>query len=346
MDNLRDIKTKKKENINQNIKIRESKKESKSKSKSKSRSNSRNRSRSRSKSLEKKNDEKKSIQESLVNKKYPEFPVDENKVIKIIHWNVNGIYNLLKTKELDELIKQENPDIICFNETKIDKEFIQKVNLSNLFNKQYKSYWYCSEEKKGYAGTAILTKYEPKSVSYGMNINKHDKEGRIITMEYDKFYLICCYTPNSGEGLKRLGYRINEWDKDFFEYINSLKTKKDIILTGDLNVAKGNLDIFDPKGREKLAGFTQVEKESFVKFLKMGYTDTFRNLHPKEQKYSFFSMRGGGRNNKDENKGWRLDYFIINKNPKNIIVKESDMLNKNTYNSSDHIPIFFSFTCK
>ena len=216
--------------------------------------------------------------------------------------------------------------------------------MSNLFNKQYKSYWYCPEEKKGYSGTSILTKYEPISVSYGMNIKKHDQEGRIITLEYEKFYLICCYTPNSGEGLKRLSYRI-EWDKDFFEYINSLKNKKDIILTGDLNVAKGNMDIFDPKGREKLAGFTQVEKESFIKFLKMGYIDTFRDLHPKEQKYSFFSIRGK-RDNKKDNKGWRLDYFIINKNAKNIVVKESDMLNKDIYNTSDHIPIFFSFICQ
>ena len=197
----------------------------------------------------------------------------------------------------------------------------------------------------GYSGTTILAKYEPKSVSYGMNIDKHDKEGRIITLEYDKFYLISCYTPNSGEGLKRLNYRINEWDKDFFQYINSLKEKKDIILTGDLNVARGNMDIFDPKGREKLAGFTQVEKESFIKFLKMGYIDTFRALHPKEQKYSFFTCRGGI-NTKALNKGWRLDYFIINKNAKNIEMKESDMLDKNKYNTSDHIPLVFTFVCK
>ena len=359
MDNLSDLKTKKKENKNKNKKTNDSN----NKSKSRSKSGSRNRSRSRSKSIEKNKQENKTenktenisenktekISENkpaqLNEKKYPEFPSDENKEIKIIHWNINGLRNLLKTKELEELIKSEDPDFICFNEIKIDKECIQKMNLHKLFDNKYKSYWYHPVEKKGYSGTAILTKYEPKSVSYGMNIDKHDKEGRIITLEYEKFYLISCYTPNSGEALKRLGYRVDEWDKDFFEYINSLKNKKDIILTGDLNVARGKMDIFDPIGREKMAGFTQVEKESFIKFLKTGYVDTFRHLHHKEQKYSYFTTRGGS-NAKGENKGWRLDYFIINKNAKNIVMKESNMLNKDKYNSSDHIPIFFTFNCK
>ena len=340
------IKTKKKEDT---MKSKEIKREKTIKSKSRSKSRSRSRSRSGNKS--KKETKKETILESLDNNNistknnYLEFPLDENKIIKIIHWNINGLIYLLKSKELDELIKEEDPDIICFNEIKVDKELVGKLNLSNLINKHYRSFWNYPKEKKGYAGTAILTKYQPKSVSYGMNIDKHDSEGRIITLEYDKFYLICCYTPNSGEGLKRLNYRINEWDKDFFQYINSLKAKKDIILTGDLNVARGNMDIFNPIGREKLAGFTQVEKESFIKFLKTGYIDTFRNLHPKEQKYSFFTLRGGN-TAKQANKGWRLDYFIINKNAKNIEMKESDMLDKNKYNSSDHIPIVFTFICK
>ena len=343
MENLNsNLKTKKIED--NSLKLKKLGKNEKEEKLNKSKSRSRSRSRSRSKDKSENTIELK-IKKSLITN-YPEFPSEENKIIKIIHWNINGLRNLLKTKELDELIKQEDPDIICFNEIKIDKEFIPKINSINLFNKNiYKSFWYCPTEKKGYSGTAILTKYEPKSVSYGMNSDKHDKEGRIITLEYDKFYLICCYTPNSGEALKRLNYRINEWDKDFFRYINSLKDKKDIILTGDLNVARGNMDIFDPKGRERMAGFTQVEKESFIKFLKMGYIDTFRALHPKEQKYSFFSCRGGN-NAKELNKGWRLDYFIINKNAKNIEMKESDMLDKNKYNTSDHIPIVFRFICK
>jgi exodeoxyribonuclease III len=307
---------------------------------SKSQSRSRSRSRSRSNSKDKKELNKES---SKTNNTNTEFPSD--KLIKIIHWNIAGLRPFLKKGELDELIKVENPDFICFNEIKMDSELIKSMKIEKLFQDKYKyeSYWYCSTEKKGYAGTAILTKYKPISVSYGMNISKHDKEVRIITLEYDKFYLISCYTPNAGEGLKRIDYRVKEWDIDFFKYIDSLKSKKDIILTGDLNVAKDNLDIFDPKGREKLPGFTKLEKESFNNFLNTGYVDTFRDLHPKEQKFSFFSKRTKG---KESNKGWRLDYFVINKEPKNIIMKESDILDKDKYDSSDHIPIVFKFNLK
>ena len=349
MENLNsNIETKKKEYNSIKKKELENYQNEKSKSREKIRSRSRSQSMKKEKNIEKKiSPLKASINISTI-QNYPNFPSDENKLIKIIHWNINGLIPLLKTKELDNLIKEEDPDIICFNEVKIDKVLIKKINVSNIINKQYKqykSYWNCPEEKMGYSGTGILTKYEPISVSYGMNIEKHDKEGRIITLEYDKFYLICCYTPNSGEGLKRLNYRINEWDKDFFKYINSLKIKKDIILTGDLNVCRGNLDIFEPRGREKLAGFTQVERESFIKFLKSGYIDTFRDLHPKEQKYSYFSIRGGNKA-KEVNKGWRLDYFIVNKNAKNIKVEESNMLDKDKYNSSDHIPIILTFYSK
>ena len=295
----------------------------------------RSRSRSRSRSASK---EKDKIDQNIPSD--GKFPDD--KTIKIIHWNVNGFRPLLKKDELDKLIKEENPDFICVNETKIDYDVLKSMNLSKLFEDKhnYKSYWNCSIEKKGYAGTAILTKYSPISVSYGMNIKKHDKEGRMITLEYDKFYLVACYTPNAGEGLKRVDYRVKEWDKDFFEYINGLKNKKDVIFTGDLNVARENIDIFDPKGKEKLPGFSKMEKESFNNFLSQGFVDTFRDLHPKEQKYSFFSKRTKG---KESNKGWRLDYFIINKDAKNIVVKESNMLDKDKYNASDHIPIIFTF---
>ena len=226
----------------------------------------RSRSRSRSKSPKK---EEKIIDKEKDTKNMISFPTDENQLIKIIMWNVAGLRSFLQNKDIDNLIKEENPDIICFNETKMDEELIEKLNLKKMFQEKFNfnSYWYCCTEKKGYSGTAILTKYKPLSVSYGMNIPKHDKEGRIITLEYDKFFLINCYVPNAGEGLKRLDYRINEWDKDFFNYINKLKEKKDIILTGDLNVARENIDIFDPKGREKLPGFTQVEKESFTKII-------------------------------------------------------------------------------
>ena len=321
----------KKEEKSTKKKTAEDKKESKSRSKSPNRSRSRSRSKSKEKS-EKKPSNKKS-----------DFP--SNKLIKVIHWNVNGLRPLLKKNELDTLIKTEDPDFICFNETKIDHDLIKSMNLNKMFQDKYnlKAYWNCSTEKKGYAGTGILAKYEPISVSYGMNIKKHDNEGRITTLEYEKFYLISCYTPNAGEGLKRLDYRVKEWDKDFFEYINSLKNKKDIIVTGDLNVARHDIDIYDPKGREKLPGFTKMEKESFNNFINTGYVDTFRELHPKEQKFSFFSKRIKG---KDTNKGWRLDYFVINKDAKNIDFKESDMVDKDKYNASDHIPLYFTFNLK
>ena len=306
-------------------------------------SEKRSRSRSRSKSPKK---EEKSIDKDKEQKNMASFPTDENQLIKVIMWNVAGLRAFLQKKDIDNLIKEENPDIICFNETKMDEELIEKLNLKKMFQEKFNfnSYWYCCTEKKGYSGTAILTKYKPLSVSYGMNIPKHDKEGRIITLEYDKFFLINCYVPNAGEGLKRLDYRINEWDKDLFSYINKLKEKKDVILTGDLNVARENIDIFDPKGREKLAGFTQLEKESFTKFLKTGFIDNFRNLHPNEKKFSFFSKRAKG--NREGNKGWRLDYFVTNKDMKNIIVKNCDILDKDKYTASDHLPILLSFNCK
>lgn len=314
-------------------KNKQQKREEKSKSPSKDRSRSRSRSNSNKKS------------EIKSKNKESDFP--SNKQIKIIHWNIAGLRPLLKKGEIDQLIKNENPDIICFNETKIDNDLIKSLKLENLFKDKYKyyCYWNCSTEKKGYAGTAILTKYEPESISYGINIKKHDGEGRVTTVEFEKFYLISCYTPNAGERLKRIDYRVKEWDKDFFDYINNLKSKKDIILTGDLNVARNDMDIFDPKGKEKLPGFTKLEKDSFAKFLDMGYVDTFRDLHPKEQKYSFFTRRGKI-NTKEANNGWRLDYFITNKDAKNLVIKESDMIDKDKYNASDHIPIFITFNFK
>ena len=301
----------------------------------------RSRSRSRSKSVKKEERTSEKGQKNICS-----FPKDENQIIKIIFWNVAGLRALLQKKDLYNLIQEENPDIICFNETKMEEELIEKMNLKKMFKEKYNyiSFWNCCTEKKGYSGTAILTKSEPLSVSYGMNISKHDKEGRIITIEYDKFYLVCCYVPNSGEGLKRLGYRIEEWDKDFFAYMNKLKEKKDVILAGDLNVARQNIDIFDPKGRERLAGFTQLERESFTKFLKTGFIDVFRKLHPNEKKFSFFTKRATG--TREGNKGWRLDYFVVNKNMQNIVVKDCDILDKDKYTASDHVPILLSFNYK
>ena len=215
-------------------KKKKSNKKAKAKSKSRSKSKSKVQKKSKSKNKNKNSEDEKINQLTLENygiipekqdsssKKYPSFPEDESKVFKIIHWNINGLRPLLKKKELDNLIKTEDPDFICFNETKIDDELIEKMDYKNLFNKIYKSYWYCASDKKGYAGTAVFTKYEPLSIIKGMNIKKHDNEGRIITLEFEKFFLISCYTPNAGEGLKRINYRVDEWDKDFFEFVKNL----------------------------------------------------------------------------------------------------------------------------
>ena len=213
----------------EDIKNKKISKKSISKSRSKSKSKSKDKKKKNIKPIAQLTFESFGIKSNIENpskKEYPQFPNDVNKKIKIVHWNVNGLRPLLRKRELDNLIKEEEPDFICFNETKIDYEVIEKLNLNNLFNKTYKSYWYCPNEKKGYSGTGILSKYEPISVNYGINIDKHDEEGRVLTIEFEKFYIISCYTPNSGDTLKRLDYRINEWDKDFFEYINSLKEKK------------------------------------------------------------------------------------------------------------------------
>ena len=185
-------------------------------------------------SPKKKTESKSKDKENKEKKEYPSLPL--NGKFKFIHWNINGLRPLLKTKELDKLIEEENPDFICFNEIKVDNELIEKMSYKTLFKEKYISYFYPSE-KKGYSGTAVFTKYKPEKITYGLNIKKHDNEGRLITLEYDKFYLICCYTPNAGENLKRIDYRVEEWDKDFFNYVNNLKNNKDIILCGDLNVA-------------------------------------------------------------------------------------------------------------
>ena len=273
--------------------------------------------------------------------KFPPFPTEGT--FKIVTWNINGLRPLLKSEELDILIKQEDPDIFCFNETKVDNKLIDDEKYNTLYSTKYKSYWICPLDKKGYSGVAVFTKYEPISVSYGIQNSSYDDEGRVITLEYEQFYLISCYTPNAGEKLKRLDYRVKEWDVEFFKYINSLKEKKDIILCGDLNVAHQEIDIYEAKGHSKTSGFTKEERNSFTDFLSMGYVDTFRQEHPEEEKFTYFTRRV--KQFKGDNKGWRLDYFITNNEHKFDIVA-SDMLDKDLYDSSDHIPIKFEFSFK
>lgn len=192
---------------------------------------------------------------------YDTFQASE---VSIWSWNVNGIRATLNSGKLQEFIKDVDPDVLCLNETKVDFDKIDKLRIWEAIPSEYEQHWNSSNTKLGYSGVAIFTKVRPESVTHGLGIAKHDGEGRVLTMEFKEFTLVSCYTPNAGEGLKRLDYRVEEWDKDFFEYIKNLRSKgKPVILCGDLNCAPQEIDIYDPKGKAKLPGFTPQERSSF-----------------------------------------------------------------------------------
>jgi exodeoxyribonuclease III len=270
---------------------------------------------------------------------YPDIPLDTT--LKIFSWNVNGIRATINKGSLDNFVKTgniqfniEKPDIFCLNETKIDSNALKKDHLEKLFSDDYLSYWNCCKIKSGYSGVAIFTKFRPLEVFYGIGHDDHDEEGRVITLEFGNFYIVSVYVPNAGEGLKRLDYRTKEWDLEFINYLNKLKSKKDLILCGDLNVAHQEIDIYEPKGHHKSAGFTPEERENFTKLLDEGYIDTFRHKYPDEKKFSYFTARI--KSFKTENKGWRLDYFVINKSAEERLIN-SEILTE--YEGSDHVPI-------
>ena len=262
---------------------------------------------------------------------FPEFPIDQP--VSIYSWNVAGLRAILKKDNFKEFLTKENPDILCLNETKIDDDLILKNNFDQILGKDYLAYFNCCKIKKGYSGTAIFTRYKPIQVSYGIGIQKHDGEGRVINMEFEDFYLIATYIPNAGEGLKRLSYRVDEWDKDFQNYLNKLKLTKHVVWIGDTNVCHKEIDIANPKGNLKSAGFTIEERTSFDNFLNSGYIDTWRKRNEDVVKYSYWSMMGNAR---EKNKGWRLDYTIVDEEGNNY-VKESEILTE--YKGSDHCPI-------
>ena len=260
-------------------------------------------------------------------------PLPKDKEIFIYSWNVAGLRSVIKKEGWSKFLKQENIDILCLNETKIDENILEKENFSNLLGPSYSSYFNCCKTKKGYSGTAIFTKYAPLNVTYGISIKKHDDEGRVITMEFDSFYLVATYIPNAGEGLKRIDYRVKEWDVDFQNYLNNLKKLKTVIWAGDINVAHNEIDIHSPKTNLKSAGFTIEERNSFSSFLEKGWIDTFRFRNPEAVCYSYWSFFGQMR---DKNKGWRLDYFVVDTEG-NKSVENSEILN--SYTGSDHCPI-------
>lgn len=245
--------------------------------------------------------------------------------MKLISWNVNGIRACVN-KGFKEFFENINADIFCIQETKCQKDQIE------LEFKGYKSYWN-SAEKKGYSGTAIFTKIDPIDVKYGIGIEEHDKEGRVITLEFEKFYMVNIYTPNSKRELERLDYR-QIWEDEIRKYLLDLQKTKPVIMCGDLNVAHEEIDLKNPKTNRGNAGFTDEERAKMTKLLNSGFIDTFRHLYPKkEEAYTWWSYMGKAR---EKNIGWRIDYFIISKDIANEI-KEAKIHPEIL--GSDHCPI-------
>ena len=219
--------------------------------------------------------------------------------MKLISWNVNGLRACVG-KGFADIFEQFDADFFCLQETKMQEG---QLNLQFL---GYQSYWNYAD-KKGYSGTAIYTRHTPISVAYGIGIDEHDHEGRVITLEMADFYLVCCYTPNSQDGLKRLEYRM-KWEDDFRAYLMRLDAQKPVILCGDLNVAHEEIDLKNPKTNHQSAGFTDDERQKMTQLLDSGFTDSFRFKYPEEVQYSWWSYRFQARS---KNVGWRIDYFII-----------------------------------
>ena len=245
--------------------------------------------------------------------------------MKLVSWNVNGIRACM-LKGFENFFKNINADIFCIQETKCQPGQID-INFDG-----YKSYWN-SAEKKGYSGTAIFSKIEPLSVSYGIGIEEHDKEGRVITLEFDKFYVVTIYTPNSKRELERLDYR-QIWEDEIRKYLKKLDKKKPVIMCGDLNVAHKEIDLKNPATNHHNAGFTDEERNKMTALLDEGFIDTYRYLYPdKEGVYSWWSYM---RQSRDKNIGWRIDYFIVSESIKDKI-KEANIYTEIL--GSDHCPI-------
>ena len=249
--------------------------------------------------------------------------------LKLASWNVNGIRATIK-KDFVKNMRELGPDILCLQETKASAEEA-KETLEVM--KEYKIYTNSSKARKGYSGTAILTKEEPVQVSYDIGIEEHDKEGRVITAEYNQFFVTTVYTPNSGANLERLDYR-ETWDKAFLDYMLWLNKRKPVLVCGDLNVAHQEIDIARAKENyNKSAGYTQREIDGFQRFLDAGFTDTFRHFFKKDEVYTYWNYVTNGR---AKNVGWRIDYFLTSERILPAI-KGSGIHNK--YFGSDHCPV-------
>jgi exodeoxyribonuclease-3 len=245
--------------------------------------------------------------------------------MKIITWNVNGLRACV-TKGFLDFFGAADADIFCVQETKLGKGDIL------LDIPAYKQYWNYAD-KKGYSGTAVFTKKAPLTEFYGMGISEHDHEGRVITLEYERFYLVNVYTPNSQDELKRLPYRM-QWETDFLAYLNGLQNKKPVILCGDLNVAHTEIDLKNPAANTRNAGFTDEEREKFSQMLSAGFIDVFRHLNPQAtEKYTYWSYRFGAR---ARNAGWRIDYTCVSSS---LLSDVADASIQSDVLGSDHCPI-------
>jgi exodeoxyribonuclease-3 len=250
-------------------------------------------------------------------------------IMKLVSWNVNGIRAIMK-KDFRAAAKMLDADVLCLQETKASTEQA-KVALELLDG--YHVYTNASKARLGYSGTAILSRLKPVSVTYDMGVKAHDQEGRVITAEYDDYYLVTVYVPNSGDGLVRLDYR-EQWDRDFLNYLKELDKRKPVIICGDFNVAHQPIDIARPKANyNKSAGYTQREIDGFSTYVKNGFIDTFRYKYPNEVKYTWWSYRAGAR---EKNVGWRIDYFLVSQS---MITKVKEAFIQNEYTGSDHCPL-------
>lgn len=248
--------------------------------------------------------------------------------MKLISWNINGIRAITK-KDFFEDFSKMDPDILCLQETKAQDGEVEKA-LSQLSSYHH---YYNSAERKGYSGVAVLSKIKPIAVTYDMGIEEHDQEGRVICAEFDTFYLVNVYVPNSGQELVRLDYR-QQWDSDFRNYLSNLKATKPVILCGDLNVAHQAIDLKNDKANyNKTAGYTQVEIDGMDLLLNAGFVDSWRHFHPDTVAYTYWSYRFKAR---ERNTGWRLDYFLVSNS---LMDKVKDVEILSDYYGSDHCPI-------
>ena len=244
--------------------------------------------------------------------------------MKLISWNVNGL-RACEGKGFSDAFRQLDADFFCLQETKM-----QEGQLDLQFE-GYQSYWNYAE-KKGYSGTAIFTRHQPLNVTYGIGIDEHDHEGRVITLEMPDFFLVTVYTPNSQDDLRRLDYRM-KWEDDFQDYLQRLDAKKPVIVCGDLNVAHQEIDLKNPKTNRRNAGFTDEEREKFTALLNKGFIDTFRTLYPEQITYSWWSYRFRAR---EKNAGWRIDYFVTSQR---LLERIKDAKIHTEIMGSDHCPV-------